>query len=496
MPSPDCSLASEVAPARRRGSPGARWIVGALAAAGLALAAAPLPAADPFYLGMLRRGTDAFNRRDYPEAVRLLRLACFGFLEEPELLVDGLTRLALAQLESGDKDEFRSTFERVQEVESRFGAYSKAQIAPEQRAAFESAVARLVPTATLQADPTFSRLVPKPEDALARLAPKERRVELERLLAREPGTVRWPLMLAELELAEGRPAQAVKHAEAALRLQPEDPEAIRLHGLALAGTRRWAMALAELERVPEASREPRVEVATLTYLVELDRWEDAAAFGNRLPDALASRPDVARLVRKAQDELRKKEARAARREPTPAPTFPPEPPPASLDAAPPQEPPSGDALTNPPEAPTPRRRSGRATQAPAPTPARAALSPEAATMLARAQELVQSNELLRAFELARQVADANPEAGEAQRVAGEMAYRIARWADAVRYFRQAGGVPENEPQRQFYFAVALFETGEPTAAARELRRCLAVLERTPFVDEYARKILGGRAPSP
>ena len=104
-------------------------IAGGLATVLTLLAATPLLAADPFYLGMLRRGTDAFNRRDYPEAVRRLRIACFGFLEEPELLVDGLTRLGLAQLEIGDKEAFRATFERVQEVESRFAAYSRAEIA-------------------------------------------------------------------------------------------------------------------------------------------------------------------------------------------------------------------------------------------------------------------------------------------------------------------------------------------------------------------------------
>ncbi|MGV8042503.1 MAG: tetratricopeptide repeat protein [Thermoanaerobaculaceae bacterium] len=480
-----------------------KGIVGGLATAFLLLAAMPLLAADSFYLGMLRRGTDAFNRRDFPEAVRLLRIACFGFLEEPELLVDGLTRLGLAQLETGDKEAFRATFERVQEAESRFGAYSKAQIAPEQRTAFESAVLRSVPPATLQADPTFTRLVPKPEDVLAKLPPKQRRSELERLLAQEPTAVRWPLMAAELELGEGRPSQAARHAETALRLQPDSVEASRLRGLALAGDQRWAMALAELERLPDAARDPRVQVATLTSFVELDRWEDAVAFGKALPDTITTRPDVARLLRKAQDEVQKKEARAARRAPTPTPTPLPEPPPpaANPEAAPSGEPVAQAALTSPPEppaaTPTPssRRRSGRPTPTAAPSPNGAALSPEDVAALAQAQELVRTNELLRAFGLARQVADANPSAVDAQRVAGEMAYRIARWSDAVRYFKQAGGVLESEPQRQFYFAVALYETGELAQAAQEMRRCVAVLERTPFVDEYVRKILGsGNAP--
>jgi hypothetical protein len=88
------------------------------------------------------------------------------------------------------------------------------------------------------------------------------------------------------------------------------------------------------------------------------------------------------------------------------------------------------------------------------------------------------------------VAEANPQVAEAQRVAAEMAYRIARWPDTVRFFRRAGGVPDGQPQRQFYFAVGLFETGDKPAAAQELRRCVATLERTAYVDDIVRKILG------
>lgn len=500
MRPPDSCVTRQGAPSvpfvRRR-----RPVLGAcLAVAALLLAAGPLLASDPFYLGMLRRGTDAFNRRDFPEAVRLLRIACFGFLEEPELLVDGLTRLGLAQLEVGDREAFRTTFERVQEVEARFGAYSKAQLAPEQRAAFESAVVRSVPAAALQADPTFARLLPTPEERLAKLPPKQRRSELERLAAQEPAAIRWPLMLAELELGEDRPGQAARHAETALRLAPDNAEALRLHGLALAADRRCAAALVELERLPDAARDSRVQVAVLTCLAELDRWQDAVAFGQSLPGELAARSDVAKLLRKARDEVERQAARASRRAPTAAPT--PEPSPAATPEPAPERP-QDPELTNPPTPPPPtptapsHRRSSRPTPAPSATPGRAeaVLSAEAKAVLAQAQELVRSNELLRAFGLARQVADANPAAADAQRVAGEMAYRIARWADAVRYFRQAGGVPDSEPQRQFYFAVALYETGEPAEAARELRRCVGVLERTPFVDEYVRKILGsGNAP--
>lgn len=471
-------------------------VLGTLA---LLLLAGPLLAADSFYMGLLRRGSDAYNRRDYPEAVRLLRVACFGFLEEPELLADGLTRLALAQLEVGDEEAFRESFQRIQEIEARFGAYTKATMAPEQRQGFERTVLRLVPRATIQADPTFSRLLPKPEDMLANLPAKQRRAELESLFRKDPNEVRWPMMLAELEHRESRFAQAVKAADAALKVAPEKPEAVRLRGLALAADERWALALPDLQGLPANLKDPQVLEATLRCLVGLERWTDAVAFAEGLPASVAAVPSVTRLARQAGEEQRKEQQRAARKATRPAPT--PTAPPVAPEAASPRTTPAPAAslVVAPPPSPAkasptrPPARSPRATTAqatPVPTRQEASLTPADAASLEQAQALVRSNELVKAYGLASQVAEANPQVAEAQRVAGEMAYRIARWPDTVRYFRRAGGVPDGQPQRQFYFAVGLMETGDKAAAAQELQRCVATLERTPFVDEVVRKILG------
>jgi tetratricopeptide (TPR) repeat protein len=463
----------------------------------LLLLAGPVLAADSFYMGLLRRGSDAYNRRDYPEAVRLLRVACFGFLEEPELLADGLTRLALAQLEVGDEEAFRESFQRIQEIEARFGAYSKATMAPEQRQAFERTVLRLVPRATLQADPAFSRLVPKPEDVLANLPTKQRRAELEALFRKDPTEVRWPMMLAELEQRENRFAQAAKAADAALKVEPEKAEAVRLRGLALASDEHWVLALPDLQGLPANLKDPQVLEATLRCLVGLERWADAVAFAESLPASVAAVPSVGRLAGKAAEEQRKEQQRAARKATRPAPT--PTSPPASAQAASPRVTPvPATSLAEAPPPPNPVRsspthppaRSPRALATAAPTRQEATLSPADAATLDQAQALVRGNELVKAYGLASQVAEANPQVAEAQRVAGEMAYRIARWPDTVRFFRRAGGVPDGQPQRQFYFAVGLLETGDKAAAAQELQRCVATLERTPFVDEVVSRILG------
>jgi hypothetical protein len=101
-----------------------------------------------------------------------------------------------------------------------------------------------------------------------------------------------------------------------------------------------------------------------------------------------------------------------------------------------------------------------------------------------------SKELRQAFELARSVADAHPDSKEAQHLAGEGAYRISRWSDATAYFHRGGDPGEDEPERLFYMAVSLYESGDPPSAAAALRRALPNLKRTPYVESYIHKILG------
>jgi tetratricopeptide (TPR) repeat protein len=101
-----------------------------------------------------------------------------------------------------------------------------------------------------------------------------------------------------------------------------------------------------------------------------------------------------------------------------------------------------------------------------------------------------SKELQQAFQIAQEVAAAHPESADAQRLAGESAYRISRWSDAAAYLQKGGGLPDSEPELLFYLAVSLFESGNREGAAAALRRALPNLQRTPFIDAYARKILG------
>jgi tetratricopeptide (TPR) repeat protein len=172
--------------------------------------------------------------------------------------------------------------------------------------------------------------------------------------------------------------------------------------------------------------------------------------------------------------------------------------PVSLEKSPPKAGPASAPAAAPPAAHAP------ATVKPAPVPSPPVSSPVAVTAPkpltdAERQKLDQARKLLgdrrtakelrQAFELSRAVADAHPDSKEAQLLAAEGAYRISRWSDAATYFRRGGDPGDEEPERLFYMAVALYESGDAPAAAAALRRSLPNLKRTPYVDSYTHKIL-------
>ncbi|HEV7784443.1 MAG TPA: hypothetical protein VGQ28_03845 [Thermoanaerobaculia bacterium] len=337
----------------------------------LLLAGTSLHAAvDPFYLGLLRDGQLAFDRKDFPVAVRQLRLACFGMLEEPRPLVDCLARLALAQDRADDLEGFRETFKRLAEVEERFQAYTQGGVTPELRTALEARLVARLPAATLESEAAFRPLVAKKAPA--------------------GGT-------------------AKKTDSPALVAKKNDP-------------------------APAVLKRPVLPAAT-----------------------------------------------------TPAPAT----------AAPP---PTGTAagvatpIMGPPAPPAPAAKTPAAETKSTAKPESKPITDAERKKMDQARQLLSqerpAKELKQAFELAREVADAHPGAKEAQHLAAEAAYRISRWSDAAAYFHRGGDPGEDEPERLFYLAVALHELGDDTAAAAALKRALPNLRRTPYVDSYAKTILG------
>ena len=497
-------------------------------------------AADPFYESLLRKGTDSYNRHDYAVAVRTLRVACFGFLDEPELLADGLTRLALAQAASGDPDAFRETFGRISEIEQRFQAYTHAEIPGDVRQAFEDRVRSTLSQATLRANTAFSRLVPRPEDRLAQLPLRQRRKELEELIRNEPREAKWHLLLAETELAERNERAAGEQADAVLRLQPGNKEALRVRGLAEAAQKQWARAADDLTTCDKAGADPQVATALLHSLVELGRVAEAAKAYGELPGALQVSPQVKEWGDRANQALKAAEPKPTPTRPAPptpsarattkatfTPTRTPTPSPtptvtrtptktatapptrtATRTATPTRTPTLSPTLTatrtptktaTAPPAKPPKRGSvagparTAATPIASPKPTRTPegeLSPQEKATLAKVEELVARGEIADAFVLVRPLADAHRELRSVQHLAGELAYRTRNWRAAVAYFEQGGDPGNDQPQRLFYLAVSLYESGDHAAAAVQLKRCLPLIQHTPYVEECVEKILG------
>jgi hypothetical protein len=158
-------------------------------------------------------------------------------------------------------------------------------------------------------------------------------------------------------------------------------------------------------------------------------------------------------------------------------------------AAPPVRPRPAAPEVVPPVAVTPR-------PAPSVTAATAAasLSPLEQGQLAEVRRTLSQPAEVRAlstaFDVARGVADAHPASVEAQHLAAEAAYRINRFKEAAEYFQRGGDPGDKAAELLFYQAVAFFELGSRAEAASALKRALPNLRRTPYVDGYAKKILG------
>jgi tetratricopeptide (TPR) repeat protein len=302
-------MTPRISSARARGAGALLLAAAMLAAAGvLGLAGAPAAraATDPFYLDLMRDGIQAYDRGDYATAAKQLRLACFGVLDDPELLAGCLTRLGLAQAAAGNGDAFRETFRRIVEVETRFGAYTKTDLPPAVRAAFEERALAGVPASTLDAIPVWKALLSRKVEAqIAQLPPRERRRQLEERLAKEPRSLAWNLMLVDLDLSEGKNAPALTRAEATAALAPRDARVLCARGLARAAGNRCGEAEADLETCSVAAAAgatglagdgPRCATALLGCRVELGQWRQAEEQVRGLPPDLRKDRKIAALM--------------------------------------------------------------------------------------------------------------------------------------------------------------------------------------------------------
>jgi tetratricopeptide (TPR) repeat protein len=524
-----------------RAGAGALLLAAVAGALGLAAAPPARAATDPFYLDLMRDGMQAYDRGDYATAAKQLRLACFGVLDDPERLAGCLTRLGLAQAAAGNTDAFRETFRRIVEVENRFAAYTKTDLPPEVRAAFEQRALAAVPASTLDAIPVWKALLSRKVEAqIAQLPPRERRRQLEERLAKEPRSITWNLMLVDLDLAEGKNAPALARAEATVAMAPRDARVLCARGLARAAANRCGEAVADLETCSVAAAAgatglagdgPRFATALLGCRVELGQWRQAEQQVRGLPPDLRKDRRIAALMQQVAKHPSTPAgaggagATAKGATPTtgatgsrpatgsPAMTGPTstagqgqtaaKPPPAAAGGQGAAQPSSttaagsgaaatrGGATSAPAGGPS-GSATAAAAQPPLPRPL-APLSTAERESMARSERLLAATaipDLREALRLARELADAHPDSKEAQYLAGAAAYRNSRWPEAAAYFRRGGPPGDDHPELLFYMAVAFYEVGDQPGAASALKRSLPNLQKTPFVESYVKRILG------
>lgn len=414
-------------------------------------------AADPFYERLLRDGIEATARGEHAEAQKALHLACFGFLDDLDLLSECLVHLALSQAQTGDSEGFRDTFRRVLEVEERFSAYTEAQLPLDLRSRFETESVERVPEALLRRVEAFAKLADRKRlGQMENLPPDEQRAFLQQRISEEPEDFQWSLELAQLELDQNRPQPALDALDRLSQDAARVPQARCLNAEATIRLGRCTAA-EQLATCPRPRRNTEAASALLDCLAARSRWTEAQAFLTAAGSTALGRRELQRWNRRVERGLREAggeappEAAAADRSPLP-----------EVEAAP-------------------------ATR----------LSAEEQAELQRARDLLADAEMAQdldeAFAIAAEVADGNPQAREAQHLAAEIAYRASRWTEAAAYFRRGGDPGDDNPIRLFFMAVSFYESGDRDSAAAALRRSLPGIQRTTYVERYVQDILGTEA---
>ena len=118
--------------------------------------------ADLFYDQRLEAGKVALTAGQNVDAAEQLRIASFGFLDDPPRLQETLALLAIAQSTLTRAEDLQSTLSRFVEVEARFGAYNPASLRVDQGKLFESLLIRAIPKQTLLSINSLARLVQPP----------------------------------------------------------------------------------------------------------------------------------------------------------------------------------------------------------------------------------------------------------------------------------------------------------------------------------------------
>jgi tetratricopeptide (TPR) repeat protein len=421
-----------------------------------ALGVSAVGAADSFYLDLLRQGTRNAQAGKFPDAVQKLRIACFGFLDDPKLLARGLVRLALAEAATGNRVGFQDTFDRLAMTEERFGAYSAAEIPDVERNHFQKQAIDWIPDGDLLRIPIFEKLLVQVEQSeLAGLPVRQMRSTLQQRLQSDEDNTEYLWRLAELEWREGKVRQAAPLVDRLLALEPANGQALCLRGLIGENKRDCGAAIAGLPLCAELESNTVLAGFLLECLARAEQWDAAHRVTSTLDPEVLGNVRISQLI----SELPENET---------APDDTPEIAAGFVVAT--------EAATEPSE-----------------TSNSEGLAAVDSSRLEHARELLlrasQLDDLEASRLIATQLLDSYPDSQKVRFFAAEVAYRGSQWSEAVSHFEHLAPPTPDQTLLVFYYAVSLYENGDRDASIPVLESALALIERTPFVDSYANRIL-------
>lgn len=145
-----------------------RIVLSGIALSFLAFTASAAP--HPFYAQMLQRGVTSVQRGRYVEAVKELRTAAFGLMDEIAMYQTAQVHLAVAHDRLGKAEDARLAAAKFVQSERIAPRYATLTIDPATRTAFEKVVASAVEPEYLAQIPAFRRAAPAPVSAVASTA--------------------------------------------------------------------------------------------------------------------------------------------------------------------------------------------------------------------------------------------------------------------------------------------------------------------------------------
>jgi hypothetical protein len=443
-----------------------------LAVVMLVLGSVPATAAD-FYEIQLRLGAEAFRTGRMSDAIDHLKIANFGFLDRPVLLVEGLSRLALAQDAAGLRDDMTKTLQRFVDVERQFPSWASAGVDAELRRRFEQLLRAGVSRELLSGIPSLAPIGPSQDDGVAELTGSARRKYLENKARAEPANAAWPLLLAEDELRGGNLKASLRWADRALEIDSGLIEARVIRLGILTQRKEWASASRELQRMSGRPWDdfPRVYADAFVVYTQLNDFERADPLYPRIPRELVARPDVAQ----AAASFRRRESSRLEEQ-------------AMRDVDP-----ADEAMVEPDKpAAAPVKAAEGPVDARISSPRGSFTSPRdpVAEALAVAVRLIGEGRPADAQLVVRDAIRSNPESRELRLAMLEASCLASDWRTGMSQLLLIEPFRSGEEKYMFYGAVVYHESEKPDDARRLMTVALPKLARNSYVDHYARLVMG------